>query len=64
MPPKSEQPEYPYQNIRTKNYFWGDGDKVNRNHITWPAIGLIANDYPLQTIFWNDKVNYHKKSDE
>ncbi|CAD0099542.1 unnamed protein product [Aureobasidium mustum] len=43
MPPKSEQPEYPYQNIRTKNFFWGDGDK---------------------TIFWNDKVNYHKKSDE
>lgn len=26
--PKSEQPEYAYQNIRTKNYFWGDGDKV------------------------------------
>ncbi|KAI5208489.1 hypothetical protein E4T39_01276 [Aureobasidium subglaciale] len=42
-PPKSEQPEYSFQNIRTKNYFWGDGDK---------------------TIFWNDKVNYHKKSDE
>jgi cytochrome c oxidase subunit 6a len=21
-------PEYPFQNIRTKNYFWGDGDKV------------------------------------
>jgi cytochrome c oxidase subunit 6a len=62
MPPKSEQPEYPYQNIRTKNYFWGDGDKVSRGRITWP--GHIANDYPLQTIFWNDKVNYHKKSDE
>lgn len=27
-PPRSEQPEYPYQNIRTKNFFWGDGDKV------------------------------------
>jgi len=21
--------EYPYMNIRTKNYFWGDGDKVS-----------------------------------
>ncbi|KAG9573539.1 hypothetical protein KCU60_g7487, partial [Aureobasidium melanogenum] len=43
LPPKSERPEYPYQNIRTKNFFWGDGDK---------------------TIFWNDAVNYHKKSEE
>ncbi|CAI6335827.1 unnamed protein product [Periconia digitata] len=42
-PPMSERPEYPYQNIRTKNFFWGDGDK---------------------TLFWNDKVNYHKKDDE
>ena len=23
-----DKPEYPSQNIRTKNYFWGDGDKV------------------------------------
>lgn len=30
-PPIEEQPEYPYQNIRTKNYFWGDGDKVSLN---------------------------------
>jgi Cytochrome c oxidase subunit VIa len=28
MAPLEERPEYPYQNIRTKNYFWGDGDKV------------------------------------
>jgi hypothetical protein len=26
--PRAERPEYSYQNIRTKNYFWGDGDKV------------------------------------
>lgn len=29
MPPVEEQVEYPYQNIRNKNYFWGDGDKVS-----------------------------------
>ncbi|KAH8589564.1 cytochrome c oxidase subunit VIa [Bisporella sp. PMI_857] len=28
MAPLEERPEYPYQNIRTKNYFWGDGDKT------------------------------------
>ena len=27
-PPLSEKTEYPYMNIRTKNFFWGDGDKV------------------------------------
>jgi hypothetical protein len=26
--PLEEKVEYPYQNIRTKNFFWGDGDKV------------------------------------
>ncbi|KAF2453030.1 cytochrome c oxidase subunit VIa-domain-containing protein [Lineolata rhizophorae] len=40
MPPLEERPAYPYLNVRTKNYFWGDGDK---------------------TLFWNDKVNFHKK---
>ncbi|KAM0175420.1 hypothetical protein ACHAPC_004919 [Botrytis cinerea] len=40
MEPLEERPEYPYQNMRTKNFFWGDGDK---------------------TLFWNEKVNYHKK---
>jgi cytochrome c oxidase subunit 6a len=29
MEPLEERPEYPYQNIRTKNFFWGDGDKVS-----------------------------------
>lgn len=28
MPPLEERIEYPYQNIRTKNFFWGDGDKT------------------------------------
>jgi len=26
--PRAERPEYSYQNIRTKNFFWGDGDKT------------------------------------
>ncbi|MCJ1407286.1 Cytochrome c oxidase subunit 6A, mitochondrial [Ptychographa xylographoides] len=28
MPPLEERVEYPYQNLRTKNYPWGDGDKT------------------------------------
>ena len=28
MPPLEERVEYPYQNVRTKNYPWGDGDKT------------------------------------
>ena len=29
LPPLEERVEYPYQNLRTKNFFWGDGDKVS-----------------------------------
>jgi cytochrome c oxidase subunit 6a len=29
LEPLEERPEYPYQNLRTKNFFWGDGDKVS-----------------------------------
>ncbi|PHH72587.1 hypothetical protein CDD80_4424 [Ophiocordyceps camponoti-rufipedis] len=28
LPPLEERTEYPYQNIRTKNFSWGDGDKT------------------------------------
>jgi cytochrome c oxidase subunit 6a len=28
LPPLEERIEYPYQNIRTKNFPWGDGDKT------------------------------------
>ncbi|ROT41698.1 mitochondrial cytochrome c oxidase subunit VIa [Sodiomyces alkalinus F11] len=28
LPPLEERTEYPYQNIRTKNFAWGDGDKT------------------------------------
>jgi cytochrome c oxidase subunit 6a len=31
-PPVEERTEYPYMNIRTKNFFWGDGDKVRYMH--------------------------------
>jgi hypothetical protein len=34
MPPLEERTEYPFQNIRTKNFFWGDGDKVRCIPIT------------------------------
>ncbi|TGO54659.1 hypothetical protein BOTNAR_0262g00150 [Botryotinia narcissicola] len=30
MEPLEERPEYPYQNVRTKNFFWGDGEKLER----------------------------------
>ncbi|KUI72758.1 Cytochrome c oxidase subunit 6A, mitochondrial [Cytospora mali] len=28
LPPLEERVEYPYQNIRTRNFAWGDGDKT------------------------------------
>lgn len=32
LPPLEERVEYPYQNIRTKNFPWGDGDKVSSSN--------------------------------
>jgi cytochrome c oxidase subunit 6a len=29
-PALEDKTEYAFQNIRTKNFFWGDGDKVRR----------------------------------
>jgi hypothetical protein len=40
MAPLEERPEYPYQNIRTKNFFWGDGDKASE---PYDNLYLIAN---------------------
>lgn len=61
MPPLEERVEYPYQNIRTKNFFWGDGDKVcsTSGEGFFNSKRLTA--FSLQTLFWNDKVNYHNK---
>ncbi|CAI6095168.1 unnamed protein product [Clonostachys chloroleuca] len=47
LPPLEERTEYPYQNIRSKNYQWGDGDKVNPFLTSWNS--------------WNESVNYHRK---
>jgi cytochrome c oxidase subunit 6a len=58
--PREEKPEYPYQNIRTKNFFWGDGDKVRTNQTLTTATSSLT---AQQTLFWNDKVNYHKKDE-
>jgi cytochrome c oxidase subunit VIa len=29
MPPLEERTEYPYQNLRSKNFPWSNGDKVS-----------------------------------
>ena len=42
MPPLEERTEYPYQNIRTKNFPWGDGDKVSLRYSTDIA-GQVTN---------------------
>ena len=80
MPPMEERVEYPYQNLRTRNFFWGDGDKVSfLRPIPTAAFSLIPvfggvgrtglslvgrlslTMTTLQTLFWNEKVNYHNK---
>ncbi|KAL3483299.1 FAD binding domain-containing protein [Aspergillus germanicus] len=38
MPPLEERVEYPYQNIRSKNFPWGDGDKLEQ-HCQLPQQG-------------------------
>lgn len=32
-PPLEDRVAYSYQNIRTKAFFWGDGDKVSKSRI-------------------------------
>jgi hypothetical protein len=55
MPPLEERTEYPYQNIRVKNFPWGDGDKVSLSHTQPTELhratrDTIANYPSLQTI--------------
>jgi len=75
MPPPEERVEYPYQNIRTKNFPWGDGDKTLLYVLYIIILTLLfhyicsKNKYekrsltfpPFTTCSWNDKVNYHNK---
>lgn len=42
MPPLEERTEYPYQNIRVKNFPWGDGDKVRTRTCTFINVILGA----------------------
>ena len=51
MPPLEERTEYPYQNIRTKNYQWGNGDKVSNNcfdYDDWQLLTMLLD--PLVSI--------------
>ena len=52
MPPLEERPEYPYQNIRTRNYPWGNGDKVcfSLGHVP-ASISLEANSYSQTALY-------------
>jgi cytochrome c oxidase subunit 6a len=43
-PPVEERTEYPFMNIRTKNFFWGDGDKVRTSYTTHGMLGTKISD--------------------
>ncbi|MDI1486951.1 MAG: Cytochrome c oxidase subunit 13, mitochondrial [Ramalina farinacea] len=57
MPPLEDRVEYPYMNIRTKAFPWGDGDKFARQTLLashWPpellysglpSLGVTLNTY-------------------
>ena len=49
LPPLEERVEYPYMNIRTKAYPWGNGDEVSLSGPGW-AISFTANYCCLQTL--------------
>lgn len=44
MPPLEERVEYPYQNIRTRNFPWGDGDKVSPPYPSNIFMALLIRD--------------------
>ena len=69
-PPVEERTEYPYMNIRSKAFPWGDGDKVSgpaRNlgvsselRVSYGWNGVLTY---WQTLFLNENVNHHKKGE-
>lgn len=46
-PPLEERVEYPYMNIRTKNFFWGDGDKVGLSKREEYGVGWLTQADPF-----------------
>lgn len=42
LPPLPERAEYPYQNIRTKNFQWGDGDKVSQHSVSYSTDCMLT----------------------
>lgn len=51
MPPLEERTEYPYQNIRSKNYPWRGGDKVSFcSPCCITPQEYLANSLPTQTL--------------
>lgn len=75
MPPLEERVEYPYQNIRTKNFPWGNGDKTllyvalvfllspATRFSPWEISAVFREAQPLIRCAnsWNDNVNYHNR---
>ena len=60
MPPLEERTEYPYQNIRVKNFPWGDGDKTLLYVLYSTSLSWRKRDADTWHS-WNSSVNYHNK---
>ncbi|CAD6590005.1 MAG: Cytochrome c oxidase subunit 6A, mitochondrial [Alectoria sarmentosa] len=63
MPPLEERVQYPYMNIRTKAYPWGDGDKPQYESLWESYPGHSLQRHLLGADCWNPKVNYHRKDE-
>lgn len=50
MPPLEERTEYPYQNLRKKNYPWGNGDKVSHLSVPMALRSLLHADTVLERL--------------
>ncbi|KAL4885021.1 FAD binding domain-containing protein [Aspergillus karnatakaensis] len=52
MPPLEERVEYPYQNIRAKNFPWGNGDKLERQRqLSQQGQGYLSYSKQLYILF-------------